>query len=208
MSGLLRRFAVFFFALGGVGLLLLGILDSSFLFMPLGNDLLVVALTARNHGRMLYYAAMATTGSVAGVAITHWVSAKGGEKGLEGKHKSGRVAYIERKVKEHGGIAIATAALMPPPFPFTPFIIGAAALQYPRRRMLIIVAICRSVRFTTEAGLAVLYGRSLIRMAQAPWLQNSILVLVAISMIGSVASIFSWVRKSRGRGADAHAAES
>ena len=199
MSALVRRLAIFFFSLGGVGLLLLGVLDSSFLFLPLGNDLLVIALTARHHERLVYYFAMATIGSVAGVALTHWVSAKGGEKGLEGQRKSGQMAYIERKVKEHGGIAIATAALMPPPFPFTPFIIVAAALQYPRRRMLTIIALCRGLRFTTEAWLAVVYGRRIIQMAQTPWVQNSILVLVAISTVGSVASIWSWVKKSRRR---------
>ena len=199
MSSLLRRLAIFFFSLGGLGLLLLGILDSSFLFMPLGNDLLVVALTARNHGRLVYYVAMATIGSVLGVALTHWVSAKGGEKGLEGERKSGRMAYIERKVKERGGIAIATAALMPPPFPFTPFIIVAAALQYPRRRMLTIIFFCRALRFTTEAWLAVIYGRRIIQMAQTPWVQDSILVLVAISTVGSAVSIVNWVKKSRRR---------
>ena len=109
------------------------------------------------------------------------------------------MAYIERKVKEHGGIAIATAALMPPPFPFTPFIVVAAALQYPRRRMLTIITLCRGLRFTTEAWLAVVYGRRIIQMAQTPWVQNFILVLVAISTVGSVASIWNWVKKSRRR---------
>jgi len=199
MSAILRRLAIFFFSLGGLGLLLLGVLDSSFLFMPLGNDLLVVALTARNHQRMFYYVAMATIGSVAGVALTHWVSAKGGEKGLEGERRSGRMAYIERKVRERGGIAIATAALMPPPFPFTPFIIVAAALQYPRRRMLTIIFFCRALRFTTEAWLAVVYGRRIIRMAQTPWVQDFILAVVAISTIGSAISIVNWVKKSRRR---------
>ena len=66
MHGILWEFARFFAHLGGFGLLLLGILDSSFLFMPLGNDLLVVALTAQRHNRMLYYAAMASAGSVIG----------------------------------------------------------------------------------------------------------------------------------------------
>src|SRR5580698_9076787 len=98
MSALLRSFAIFFFGLGGVGLLLLGVLDSSFLFMPLGNDLLVVALTAAHRERMLYYVFMATVGSVIGVACTHWVSAKGGQKGIEGDHKSRRIEYIEGKV--------------------------------------------------------------------------------------------------------------
>ena len=50
----------------GIGLLVLGILDSSFLFAPLGNDLLVVAVTARHRDipEMLYYAGMSTVGSV------------------------------------------------------------------------------------------------------------------------------------------------
>jgi membrane protein YqaA with SNARE-associated domain len=199
MHSVLESLARFFFSLGGVGLLLLGILDSSFLFMPLGNDLLVVALTAAHRQRMLYYVAMATVGSVIGVAITHWVSAKGGQKGIEGETKSRQVAYIERKVHEHGGIAIATAALMPPPFPFTPFIIVAAALQYPRKKMLLIVAGCRAARFAIEGWLALAYGRGIIRLAQSPAVQTFIMVLVAISIAGSAWSIYGWVRKGRHR---------
>lgn len=196
MSHALRFLAVFFFSLGGFGLLLLGILDSSFLFLPLGNDLLVIALTAAHPGRLPYYVLMATVGSVIGVAITHWVSAKGGKAGIEGKHKTRRIAYVERKVNEKGGIAIATAAVMPPPFPFTSVIIVAAALQYPRRRMLAIVFGSRSVRFAMEGGLALIYGRRIIGMAELPAVQNFIIALVVISIAGSAWSIYSWVRKS------------
>jgi membrane protein YqaA with SNARE-associated domain len=199
MSGVLRSLAVFFFSLGGFGLLLFGLLDSSFLFIPLGNDLLVVALTAAHRERMLYYVLMATAGSVAGVDFTRWVSAKGGRKGIEGDRKSKRIAYVERKVKERGGIAIATAALMPPPFPFTPFIIVAAALQYPRRKMLTIIAGCRSLRFVIDGLLAVIFGRKIIGMAQSAWVQRFIIGLVVISMVGSAYSIYHWVRKSRTR---------
>ena len=199
MRALLRSFALFFFSLGGFGLLLLGTLDSSFLFMPLGNDLLVIALTAAHRERMLYYVAMATIGSVIGVAFTHWVSAKGGRKGIEGNRRSGWLAYVERKVREQGGIAIATAALMPPPFPFTPFIIVAGALQYPLKRMLLIIAACRAVRFATEGVLAVVYGRRIIRMAQSPYVEGFIMVLVVISMAGSAWSIYGWIKKSRTR---------
>jgi membrane protein YqaA with SNARE-associated domain len=197
MRALLRSFAIFFFSLGGFGLLLLGTLDSSFLFMPLGNDLLVIALTAAHRERMVYYVTMATVGSVIGVAFTHWVSAKGGRKGIEGDRKSKRIAYVERRVREHGGIAIATAALMPPPFPFTPFIIVAGALQYPLKRMLLIIAACRAVRFATEGVLAVVYGRRIIQMAQSPYVEGFIMALVVISMAGSAWSIYSWIKKSR-----------
>ncbi len=199
MQSILRSFALFFFSLGGFGLLLLGTLDSSFLFMPLGNDLLVIALTAAHHTRMPYYVAMATAGSVLGVAFTHWGSVKGGEKAIEGDRKGRRVSYIERKMKERGGAALAFAALMPPPFPFTGFVIVAGALQYPLRKMLWIIAGCRVLRFTIESLLALIYGRRIIEMAKAPWLQHLVLALVAISIAGSAWSIFGWIKKSRTR---------
>jgi len=199
VRGIIRSLAVFFYSLGGFGLLLLGVLDSSFLFMPLGNDLLVVALTAAHRSRMLYYVLMATAGSTIGVEFTRWVSARGGEKTLEANGKSRRVAYVERKINERGGVALAVAALMPPPFPFTPFVIVAGALKYPRRKMLTIIAASRALRFGVEGTLALIYGRAIIRMARTPWLQNSILVLVLVSVAGSVWSVVSLVRKSRGR---------
>jgi membrane protein DedA with SNARE-associated domain len=138
---------------------------------------------------------MATAGSVLGTAFTHWASAKG----AEGASKSRRVAYVERKVKDHGAIALATAALMPPPFPFTLFIMVAAALQYPRRKMLLIVAGGRAARFGVEAWLALIYGRRIIDMAQSPYVQGFIIALVVISIAGSAWSIYSWAKKSRGR---------
>jgi membrane protein YqaA with SNARE-associated domain len=201
MSGLLARLGGFFFSLGGFGLLLLGILDSSFLFMPLGNDLLMVALTANHRERMLYYAAMATAGSVLGCAITDWISRKGGEKGLEENYGGKRFDYVKRKVQEHAGPAIGLAALMPPPFPFTPFIIVSAALQYPRYKLLGIIAACRMARFAIEGALAMRYGRGIIRMAQSPYVQGFIIALVVISMAGSTISIWRWVQKSRRKAA-------
>jgi len=196
VHNVLRSLAAFFFSLGGVGLLLLGALDSSFLlFIPLGNDLLLVALTAAHPNRALFYVAMATAGSMLGVAFTHWASAKGGE----GISKSKRVVYVEHKVKEHGAIALATAALMPPPFPFTLFIVVAAALQYPRRKLLLIVAGGRAARFGVEAWLALIYGRRIIDMAQSPYVQGFIIALVVISIAGSAWSIYTWAKKNGGK---------
>jgi membrane protein YqaA with SNARE-associated domain len=197
LTGLLHSLARFFFSLGGPGLVLLGILDSSFLMMPLGNDLLVVALTASHHERMLYYVIMATLGSTTGVALAHWVSSRTGQKVLEGDKKSRQVAFVERKVKKYGGLAIGLAALAPPPFPFTPFIVVPAALQYPLSRMIMIIAGCRLVRFLIEGILARIYGRGIIRMAKSPVLQDCMLALVAISIVGSAFSIWGWVRKGR-----------
>jgi hypothetical protein len=89
---------------------------------------------------------------------------------------------------------------MPPPFPFTPFIIVAAALQYPRTKMLRIIAGCRLMRFLVDSSLAILYGRQIIGLAQSSKLQSFIIGLVVVSLAGSVWSIFNWIRKSRKHG--------
>src|SRR5689334_23642439 len=136
MEKIATRLFLIFVHLGGFGLLALGILDSSFLVMPLGNDLLIIALSARNHALMPYYAAMATAGSVLGCLLMDVVSRKGGEAGLEKRLPRKRLEYVKAKVEKKAGWALATAALLPPPFPFTPFVIAAAALKYPRKKLL------------------------------------------------------------------------
>ena len=112
----------FFWELGGPGLLLLGILDSSFLFAPLGNDLLVVALSAHYHSvpRMLYYAAMSTIGSVLGCLLVDMILRPAGEHGLAKHLPARRIGYIKAKVERNAAWALIVASVAPPPFPFTP----------------------------------------------------------------------------------------
>jgi membrane protein YqaA with SNARE-associated domain len=185
---------------GGIGLLALGIVDSSFLVAPLGNDLLVVALTARNHSvwRVLYYAGMATAGSVLGCLLVDLVVRPAGERGLE-RHLSRRhFETVRRKVTRSAGWALVAASLAPPPFPFTPFVIAAAALQYPRRRMLAVIGAARMVRFTGLAVLAFFFGRHILRWARSGVVQGAMLGLIALAVVGSAISVLGWVRRSRG----------
>jgi membrane protein YqaA with SNARE-associated domain len=180
-----------------VGLLLLGILDSSFLFTPLGNDLLIVALSARNPEFMPYYVGMATVGSVIGCWITDWLSRKGGEEGLGKRVSKRRLAYVEAQVKKHAGVALTFASLMPPPFPFTPFVMVAAALKYPRARLLGIIAVARFVRFLAEGMLAVRFGKKILADAETPLIQGIVIAIVVISLAGTAYSLYQWARRSK-----------
>ena len=184
---------------GGPGLLVLGILDSSFLFAPLGNDLLVVALTARAHsvGRMLYYAGMSTIGSVLGCLLVDVTLRNAGEHGLEKHLPRRRLAYVKRRVSGSAAWALVLASVAPPPFPFTPFIMAAAALQYPRERMLAVVGAARMVRFTTLGVLALLFGRRILRWAENPVLQDCLIGLIVLCTVGSVISVYGWIKRSR-----------
>ena len=53
-------------AIGGPGIFAIAFLDSSFISLPQINDILVVLMVTQHKNWMLYYAAMATLGSVAG----------------------------------------------------------------------------------------------------------------------------------------------
>ena len=182
--------------LNGFGLLLLGILDSSFLFLPFGNDLLLVAMSAREHGRWPYFTAMATLGSVIGCLVIDAISRKGGEAGLERKFSRRRLEYVRKKITRNAGWTLGLAALMPPPFPFTPFVAAAAVLQYPRKKLLATVALGRFGRFSVESLLAVLLGKRILEWAQTPAMYYAILGILALSLIGTGFSLYSWFKHS------------
>jgi membrane protein YqaA with SNARE-associated domain len=183
--------------LGGVGVLLLGILDGSLLFFPLGIDLLVMVLAARHHERWFYYAAMAALGSVIGCFTTDWIGRKGGEQGLAKYVPKRRLRFIERRVQSGSGVALALASVAPPGFPFSPVVLVAAALKYPRVKLLGIVAAFRFVRFSVEGLLAIRFGPRILRVAQSPIFEGAIVAVIVVSIVGSGWAVYSWRRGGR-----------
>ncbi len=197
MSGLVRHFLAWLLGLGLAGPLLLGIADSSFLFLPFGNDLLVVILTARDHARMPLYVLTATIGSTLGVLLLDAVCRKAGEEGLKKMMKPARLEYFKRKMSNQAGAAIVTACLAPPPFPFTLVIASASAFEYPRQRLLGLVFLARVVRFTAVAWLAIRFGQEILRIAKAPATTLVMLGFIVLCAAGSAFQVAQWVRRSR-----------
>jgi membrane protein YqaA with SNARE-associated domain len=185
--------------LGGVGLLLLGILDSSYLVAPWGNDLLLVALTSRHPQwlYMAYLAVMSTAGSVLGCLLLDVTMRPLGEKGLEKYLSKRRVKRVRDKVGKNAGHALAVASLAPPPFPFTAFVMAAAALQYSRARLLAIIAVTRMVRFLIVGALAMRFGKRILGWAKIPLVQGLLIGLIVVCIVGSIVSVYGWIRQSR-----------
>ena len=204
MDAILGHLFAIFIRLGGFGLLILGVLDSSFLFMPLGNDLLMVALTAREHKLLPVFAAMATAGSVLGCWLVDRIARKGGEEGLDRIVSRRQLEFVKGQVRNRAGWAIVFASLMPPPFPFTPIVAAASAFQYPSRKLLGLIAISRFIRFSLVGLLAIAFGRRILDLAKSPAVRTGILILVAIFVIGSVYSIVTWFKRGRRAAARTH----
>ena len=194
---MVRHLLAWLLKLGVFGPLILGIADSSFLFLPFGNDLLIVILAARNHARLPWLVLSAAVGSTLGVLLLDAVCRKGGEEGLKRMMKPGRLEYFERRMKNQAAVAIATACLAPPPFPFTLVIASASAFAYPRPRLLGLVFVSRAVRFTIVGLLAIRFGSDILRIARAPETTWIMLGFIALCTIGSAFQVTQWVRRSR-----------
>jgi membrane protein YqaA with SNARE-associated domain len=207
MHGQIQQALHFFGRMGGFGLVGFGILDSSFLFLPLGNDLLLIVLTARRPELFWYYALMAALGSLIGCTLTDAISRKLGESGLEHVANPQRVKRLQQKIEKHAWWVLGAAALLPPPFPFTVFLIAASGLQMSRWKVLAAVGTGRLVRFFVLALLAVKYGRSILRLVRRPEVEYLVIALAVISIAGSALSILKWVRSARYRRPQAAYAE-
>ena len=127
--------AHFFIHLGALGLFLLGIVDG-LLFAPFGIDVLLIVMVARNPGMLMLYVLCAASGSAVGYSVVDAISRKGGEEGLRKKLGERKFEKMKHKMEKRGTLAVGLAALMPPPFPFTPVLAAASAFQNPRKTLL------------------------------------------------------------------------
>lgn len=184
---------------GGPGLLVLGILDSSYLFIPWGNDLLLIAMTAHHRSflLMLYYAAMSTAGSTLGCLLIDVTIRPLGHRGLERHLPQRRLKKVLTKIRANAGRALALASLAPPPFPFTPFVMAAAAVQYSRKRLLLVIGGTRMIRFTVLGLLALRFGSGILKWAKNPVVQGFLIGLIVVCIVGSVVSVYRWIVRSR-----------
>jgi membrane protein YqaA with SNARE-associated domain len=196
LAGFFRQFIALIFHLGYFGPFVMGILDSSFLFIPFGNDLLVVALVARHHQGYLVYVVSAACGSACGAFLVDLIARKAGETGVQKVAGRSRFEYLKRKIGEKGGRAIVLGCLAPPPFPFTMVVATTSALGYPRKKLVAIVAAARAARFLILGYLAIRFGRHILRIAGSEPFRWTMIVFVILCVAGSVLSIAKWVRRT------------
>jgi membrane protein YqaA with SNARE-associated domain len=182
-------FSLFSFFISWWGAFLLAALDSSMLFfLPFGIDTVVIYLSARNHDLFWLYPLLATAGSAAGAAVTFWIGAKAGEHGLERLVSERRLERMRCRVRDSGAIAMALPALLPPPFPLTPFILTCGALAVSRWRFFLTFSAMRLFRFGLEATLARRYGRGILRVLQSDSFQTVVIAFIVLAVLGTVAS--------------------
>ena len=179
------------FHLGGLGLIPLGLLDNSPLPIPGAMDVATLVLSARQQQLWLYYALMATAGSLIGGfvtphLVTYRLARRGGKAALERRFSRRKVDKVCEIFERWGFGAIVIPALLPPPVPMVPFLLAAGAMQYPVRKFLAALALGRISRYMLLAYLAARYGRQIIafiRVHGHPVVLAIIVVLLATAAV-------------------------
>ena len=195
---MIRAFVYFFLSLPGV--FVLGFLDSAFFFtLPLGIDAAVVTLAARRGVYVWLAPLLATAGSMVGALLTYWVGMKIGEAGLD--HYASK-PWLERVKRRLKGSAITLAALdlVPPPFPFSAFVLGAGAVKVDRRRFFVTLACCRLFRFGVEALLGLRYGHYALKWIESETVERVVAGVVIAAIAAGLISLSRLRRRHRTTG--------
>ena len=189
----------FFRRLGVFGLFLMSALDSSFLVLPFGNDLLLIALVSSNREGWgwIAYVLVSAIGSVVGVFVIDLLMRNAGEKGLEHFISEKKIEKLKSKLENKMGITVFIATLIPPPFPFTPAVMTASALQCSRGKLLGAVFFGRLVRFGVEAVLALYFGRQVIAFINSDVVTYIVYGLIGIAVVLSTLSVLRWVKRNK-----------
>jgi membrane protein YqaA with SNARE-associated domain len=178
-----------------IGVVVLAALDSTLFFsLPFGIDTAVIVLAARLPDFWWTVPLLATVGSIVGAALTFWMGVKIGEQGLDRWLPGKRLERIRRRVNQNGAVALAVLDLIPPPFPFTPFVLAAGALDVNTRMFFLTLTACRLVRFGLEAALAIVYGRRILRWLDSDLFHDIVSLFIVIAILLTTLSIVKLVR--------------
>lgn len=181
--------------LGGPGLFLIAFLDSSFLSLPEINDLLIVWMVTRHKERMVYYALMATLGSIGGCLVLYVLGRKGGDAFLRRRFHERHLDRALALFRRYGILAVLVPALLPPPAPFKIFVLLAGVARVPAPQFIGAVALGRGLRYFGEGLLAVMYGDQAMRYIRENTREAALIAAGAALALGIGYAV--WHRRQR-----------
>jgi membrane protein YqaA with SNARE-associated domain len=184
-------------ALGGPGLFVLALLDSSFLSFPEVVDLLLVVMVTRHPERFLYYSTLATLGSIVGCCALYYVARRGGEAFVRKRFHDRHVDWAIGTFQKYGLLAVAVPSVLPPPVPFKVFVLAAGIAGVRPLDFVLAVALGRGVRYFGEGLLALWYGEAALTWIRANSTVVTIVLVAAMGLIG-----LAWALRRRRRASD------
>ncbi len=189
--------------LGVPGLCLISFLDASPIPLPIPGsaDLLLLLLCAQRGSNPWLLAGLTIASSVAGGYITWRTGKKGGEAMLRHVAPKRMVELVTRWMKSHGGLTIAASALLPPPVPLMPLLLGAGALGASSRQFLIAFSLARGARYGLVAWVGAAYGPKVLHWWNhylSKWSMPVLWAFIALIVGGMIFGIWQYRRQRTG----------
>ena len=173
--------------MGGLGVFILATLDSSVLPTLGAVDAITIVLAARHPELWPYYATCSTAGSVCGASLAYHLSHLGFLKlRIKGAVYDRAAAFVHR----FGSLSLSLAALLPPPFPTSVFVIGAGVTRYRFDAFVLSFGSGRACRFALLAYLASVFGR---RLVTSIWSAHIFILLAAVVVVLGCVGLLAWV---------------
>jgi membrane protein YqaA with SNARE-associated domain len=171
---------------------ILAALDSSVLPTLGGVDALTVVLASLHPERWSYYAMCSAAGSVCGASAAYRLSRLGIlHRRIKGAVFDRVTAFLHR----FGSVSLSLAAILPPPFPTSAFVIGAGVTRYRFIPFVLSFGIGRVCRLALLAYLASVFGR---RFVTGMWSAHTLALVAAIGGMLLCVGLLAWLvfRKS------------
>lgn len=178
--------------LGPGGLFTISLVDSAGVPLPGGPDAVMIFLSAERPWLMPLYAFAATAGSTIGCTLMYLAARRAGVMALK-RVSAERRERIENLLGRYDMLAIMVPAVLPPPFPFKPFVLSAGVFKLKLSRFVAAIFMGRAARFLIEGWLAVELGDA----AGDTIKQHGLKVLVAVGLIVAVVIAFKLYRARR-----------
>jgi len=142
---------------GGWGLFAMSFLDSSFIPLPVVNDLALVVMASKRPAWWPVYGLQSTLGSICGAYLLYGIARSGGTFFWR-KTTPLAVTRAQGWLKRNDFVAILVASLLPPPAPLKVLLLTAGALRVNALHFGLALLVGRGLRFAAEAWLGARYG--------------------------------------------------
>ncbi|MCS6885366.1 MAG: VTT domain-containing protein [Acidobacteriota bacterium] len=181
---------------GWIGLFVIGVLDSTFVPMPSGPDVLLVAGVVLDSSlwNILKFVLAATLGSTLGCIILYGLAKQAGTKALR-RVSEQRREYIRKLLGKYDLLAVVGACVMPPPFPFKPFILCSGVFGFNLKRLVVGLLIGRTLRYTILALLARSFGQATLQLVRQHG--SSVLLVVVVVIAATIGVKYLLARRQR-----------
>jgi uncharacterized membrane protein YdjX (TVP38/TMEM64 family) len=140
-------------------------------------------------------------GALVGGYGAYALGRKGGKEALEKKVSRRKAQRVYDTFGRYGFWSLFVLALMPPPFPYSPFVIAAGVLNYSRRRFFVAVGVARAIRYTALAYLGSRYHQQIFHFFSEYYLPILWAALALAGIAGGIAAFYILRHKMASRSA-------